>query len=1140
MKKSYFFKFFVMAVLAAFVTITSCKDYEDDISRLNTDLAAMKSDAVAKSELAALQTQLQSSITTTASDLAAAKASLATLQANSATQAKIDAAKAEILAIAVKTETLTAMKTQVDAELATLKGDLAKAPTKEYVNALVALTDSQIDSVALALSAKIANLEAILKVADGKSQVLDGLQSQLTAQLAEITANKAAIEATKADLLAKYNEVKAEIAALKADLDNLEANLAALDTKVEGYKTALEKSIADLRADMNNLIFDVFDSLDKRVTSLTFIPDFSSQDGTPQLPVTFLGEWYKPEATVQNWDPDYRSDIMLTPYKGITYVKYHVSPSNATLADFEVVGLLNKSSEVLFRSSTGDPLMKAVVEDVTLNNGILTVPVLIHADLYDNDDFGHDYRLAKDIDNGDDQLLYRLYDKNFGVALQVKNKNMEEDDDTERLVVSSAYINTQLSLMFARIEAFDEEDEDYELGDRWQDRLPSRMLDNIINETYRRPEIELWNGYNRNTQKYESFSINLNDYVQAIGNFNHTWRLLEEFGYDNIEDHFVYELISVDNEGVDQSSYVTLNSATGVISVKPAQGGGANQAAVGRTPVVLAKVVKNGKVYAAGYIKILITETVDNSPIAFEFNLEDYMIGCDSEYQFTNVDLSETDFDQIFNHPRVMLGKDAFFEAYRTPEDILTEVISDPAAADGTEISFEWNIEEPTQGQNLANYINGYVTNTAPAGVYKVKTTLKGKGITPDIEIIWTINVKLPAISLTANTAILANGKIVVNPTIIEQNGKTSAAYEALLNNAFMHESGEFVFKPLPADCDEYLTPYFVFTGAVPTGYLISTDGKRIFKGTNQAQDVPANLAARIERDPIDSLKLFVRLNAETPAVSGVSIGNYPPLSEAAKGLVGKTVSVQPRGYINGATYNYINLYNAFNVEFVTPLYLVLPTNASVYDQANNGNNVYSLNMYDPSVLKDWNGKLLDVTTAAGRALINHYEAFGYASAPLDGYYENTGNTNFWAGPPVPGAEWYVTGWMTGYWAIWHPESTTEVFTSPFQFDLAGMKSSIKPDGSIDPNNVSYPIPAGMNLKINTVANTGTTTIIEGVPTTVPAEYTFEWDNGSTGAIQNAFKVSVPVSVKHKWGTLKSTLVISVNPGAGPVPAPAP
>lgn len=1123
MKKSYFFKFFVMAVLAAFVTITSCKDYEDDISRLNTDLAAMKSDAVAKSELAALQTQLQSSITTTASDLAAAKASLATLQANSATQAKIDAAKAEILAIAVKTETLTAMKTQVDAELATLKGDLAKAPTKEYVNALVALTDSQIDSVALALSAKIANLEAILKVADGKSQVLDGLQSQLTAQLAEITANKAAIEATKADLLAKYNEVKAEIAALKADLDNLEANLAALDTKVEGYKTALEKSIADLRADMNNLIFDVFDSLDKRVTSLTFIPDFSSPDGTPQLPVTFLGEWYKPEATVQNWDPDYRSDIMLTPYKGITYVKYHVSPSNATLADFEVVGLLNKSSEVLFRSSTGDPLMKAVVEDVTLNNGILTVPVLIHADLYDNDDFGHDYKRVADIDNGDDQLLYRLYDKNFSVALQVKNKNMEGDDDTERLVVSSAYINTQLSLMFARIEAFDEEDEDYELGDRWQDRLPSRMLDNIIDDTYRRPEIELWNGYNRNTQKYESFSINLNDYVQAIGNFNHTWRLLEDFGYDNIEDHFVYELISVDNEGVDQSSYVTLNSTTGVISVKPAQGGGANQASVGRTPVVLAKVVKNGKVYAAGYIKILITEAVDNSPIAFEFNLEDYMIGCDSEYKFTNVDLSETDFDQIFNHPRVMLGKDAFFTAYRTPNAILTEVISAPAGTDGTEISFNWNITEPTQGLSLDNYINGFVKNTAPAGVYKVKTTLKGKGITPDIEIIWTIKVKLPAISLTANTAILANGKIVVNPTIIEQNGKTSAAYEALLNNAFMHQAGAFIFTPLPASCDNYLTPYFVFTSA-PTGYKVAASGKEIWTNANV-------LAARIDVDPSDAKKFYVRLNEETPATPGVSIGNYPPLSEASKGLVGKTVSVQPKGYINGAAYNNINLYNAFNVEFVTPLYLVLPTNAAVYDQANNGNNVYALNMYDPSVLKDWNGKLLDVTTADGRALINHYEAFGYVSQFLAGWTEILNS-------PQPGATWH--GYPYFHWHLWHPDVTTETFTSPFQFDLAGMKSSIRNDGTIDPTSVNYPIPAGMKLKISAAGNTGTTTVVNGAPTTVPATYVFEWDNGSTGAIQNAFKVSVPVSVKHKWGELKSTLVISVNPGAGPAPAPAP
>src|SRR5690606_116041 len=127
--------------------------------------------------------------------------------------------------------------------------------------------------------------------------------------------------------------------------------------------------------------------------------------------------------------PNHNYDVLLTPYKGITYAKFHVSPSNATLEDFEVVGLLHKTSEILWRS-TEEPLLKAVVEDATVENGILTVPILVHADLYDMDDFTWGDNGTRATPDDDDELKFvtsALYDKNISVALQVKNKNMEED-----------------------------------------------------------------------------------------------------------------------------------------------------------------------------------------------------------------------------------------------------------------------------------------------------------------------------------------------------------------------------------------------------------------------------------------------------------------------------------------------------------------------------------------------------------------------------------------------------------------------------------------------------------------------------------------------------------------------------------------
>ena len=388
------------------------------------------------------------------------------------------------------------------------------------------------------------------------------LEAELAEQLALIKANEVAIKDVAEDLAAKYDELVAvdeslqeQITTNAGDISDIAMRVKALEDKIP----VIEKSITDLGSAMNLKINAVFQSLDKRVTSLTFIPDFTSQDGTPQMPVTALGEWYKPDAEVENWDPDLRDDRLLKYYKGITYAKFNVSPSNATLNDFEVVGLLHKTSEILFRSNA-EPLLKAMSEDATLENGILTVPILVNADLYDIDDYFYNNQPSTSrmsVYPDDDEE--RFYDgtlneeTNISVALQVKNKNMDEDDAEERKVVSTEYVRAQLSLLFARIEVIKEDDE---VGE-WGNILPSHMADDIALDTYYKESasIELWNGYNRNTLVYnKDYRINLNDYLRAIAKYNKTWRILEEFGYDNIEDHFVFELMDVESEGVDQSN----------------------------------------------------------------------------------------------------------------------------------------------------------------------------------------------------------------------------------------------------------------------------------------------------------------------------------------------------------------------------------------------------------------------------------------------------------------------------------------------------------------------------------------------------------------------------------------------------------
>ena len=58
MKKKLLFKLFIFAVIGAFVTVTSCKDYDDDISRLEEQSATKTALEAAIAELNSIKTQI--------------------------------------------------------------------------------------------------------------------------------------------------------------------------------------------------------------------------------------------------------------------------------------------------------------------------------------------------------------------------------------------------------------------------------------------------------------------------------------------------------------------------------------------------------------------------------------------------------------------------------------------------------------------------------------------------------------------------------------------------------------------------------------------------------------------------------------------------------------------------------------------------------------------------------------------------------------------------------------------------------------------------------------------------------------------------------------------------------------------------
>ncbi|MEL7598920.1 MAG: hypothetical protein AAGU18_02325 [Proteiniphilum sp.] len=213
MKKKLFFKLFIFAVIGALVTVTSCKDYDEDISRLDTDLAAAESSLqAAVTELNSLKTQIAAAATDTevATAVAAAKT------------AAIDAAKAD-----------------ATAQIAALKNG--------YTGTLKDLNDAIVAQAAL------------ITVLQGN---VTALGTDLDAAEVQIAANKAAIALQQA-ILDKYfntaspDDIPTALAAIKADLAAANVDIDALSDRIDEIDATLNiLNFAKINSMITEISFD--------------------------------------------------------------------------------------------------------------------------------------------------------------------------------------------------------------------------------------------------------------------------------------------------------------------------------------------------------------------------------------------------------------------------------------------------------------------------------------------------------------------------------------------------------------------------------------------------------------------------------------------------------------------------------------------------------------------------------------------------------------------------------------------------------------------------------------------------------------------------------------------------------------------
>jgi len=138
MKKKLFFNFFVFAVIGALVTMTSCKDYDDDISGLDNQVTAVKSDL----------TSLQSTVTAAQSAATAAQSSAndALAKANEALAVAQAAGDSEsIAALEEEIEELVAEIADIKEELETLDG--LEARIQGLIDELETAQNAKLDAI---------------------------------------------------------------------------------------------------------------------------------------------------------------------------------------------------------------------------------------------------------------------------------------------------------------------------------------------------------------------------------------------------------------------------------------------------------------------------------------------------------------------------------------------------------------------------------------------------------------------------------------------------------------------------------------------------------------------------------------------------------------------------------------------------------------------------------------------------------------------------------------------------------------------------------------------------------------------------------------------------------------------------------
>ena len=244
MKKNLFRKFLALFLTGTMLAAVGCKDYDDDIDKINDRI-----DGLTTGQIADVESQLQS-MQTVIDNLKAA---------NEAINKEIENLKNDATAIDALKKAQEQLQKDIDAiEKDMVNNDLLTTTLKSY-----ATTESVADAIALAKSLKKytddASIDAAIKAAQ------DAAVSAAGAALESAFETKLDAYYTKADHAAYDKEIKKYISDAVAEGGFIDTKIAEL----------VKKAVSDMQATIASLAKDV-DALINRIQSLVNVPQDSN------------------------------------------------------------------------------------------------------------------------------------------------------------------------------------------------------------------------------------------------------------------------------------------------------------------------------------------------------------------------------------------------------------------------------------------------------------------------------------------------------------------------------------------------------------------------------------------------------------------------------------------------------------------------------------------------------------------------------------------------------------------------------------------------------------------------------------------------------------------------------------------------